>query len=680
MTPSVQRAWFQVKKRLPIGPEAVIEPDALTHEPVAPSRHSMTAFNGTPQAWNHYLQLPPKQRHRPGWAIQIDWAPGTLNLIFTANTQAAEPVAGMLQAAWPILLTQAKRKPHIDRLLQDLFLNNASNKPGSLSLVISSNLASQSTREVQLNEANPRDEKTLIVFDEGLLSRALKHTAALPGSADDEQRLGVAMLVLQPLIASLAYPNRPRDRFVERIAITRRVYQLTINLLYTERRLGRLIPNQAGETYRKIISQDTGIPIDQLDEADETTHLLQDLAMLLTDHPNPLVDDNASIIVREYLDTRYVRLSVADLLPPLVESKKPMPIQRMGQMTDRPSPQIGRFGIVDKEDLYAWKKVDREFRKQGFPLVRQLGIGQFGRVYEAVNLLNGNLPRRVAIKVDRLTARGHNPIQNPTHAMTHANKLALSPHIIRLYDTGHLSRLGLNFHILQLLDGETLDDLLGITGREHASITAPKAKHNAQDLDKEVRFALSVAHGETWRIRGDQSAFARALKLNQVLDLLTSILLWIEEIHGLGYAINDLKNGNLMLTRTGQLKGIDLDSYAPAFASMHRMVDFKFLAIAITLFLLNAGHDERIVPQLSGGLMNDTPQLKALIKKNWHFADVAQLSNGRVQTSEVLDALAELIVSCNNGDYAEEPGQFTDAVNRFITLKRRIALDEIVLD
>jgi len=238
----------------------------------------------------------------------------------------------------------------------------------------------------------------------------------------------------------------------------------------------------------------------------------------------------------------------------------------------------------------------------------------------------------------------------------------------------------LNFHILQLLDGETLDDLLGITGREHASITAPKAKHDAHDLEKEVRFALSVNHGETWRIRGEQSAFAKALKLNQVLDLLTSILLWIEEIHGLGYAINDLKNGNLMLTRTGQLKGIDLDSYAPAFASMHRMVDFKFLAIAITLFLLNAGHNDRIVPQLTGGVMSDTPQLKTLIQTNWSFADVAQLSSGRVQTSEVLDALVQLIVSCNNGDYAEEPVRFTEAVNRFITLKRRIALDEIVLD
>jgi DNA-binding helix-hairpin-helix protein with protein kinase domain len=48
------------------------------------------------------------------------------------------------------------------------------------------------------------------------------------------------------------------------------------------------------------------------------------------------------------------------------------------------------------------------------------------------------------------------------------------------------------------------------------------------------------------------------------MDLLTSIVLWLEEVHALGYAVNDLKNGNLMVSRRGQLKGIDLDTYSPS--------------------------------------------------------------------------------------------------------------------
>jgi hypothetical protein len=42
-------------------------------------------------------------------------------------------------------------------------------------------------------------------------------------------------------------------------------------------------------------------------------------------------------------------------------------------------------------------------------------------------------------------------------------------------------------------------------------------------------------------------------------DVLT---LWVEEIHNLNYAINDLKGGNIMIGRRGQLKEIDMDSYS----------------------------------------------------------------------------------------------------------------------
>ena len=68
--------------------------------------------------------------------------------------------------------------------------------------------------------------------------------------------------------------------------------------------------------------------------------------------------------------------------------------------------------------------------------------------------------------------------------------------------------------------------------------------------------------GEAWRREAIVASFTRPLSLGRFLDLLTSVLLWVEEIHNLNYAVNDLKGGNIMIGRRGQLKGIDMDSYA----------------------------------------------------------------------------------------------------------------------
>ena len=75
-------------------------------------------------------------------------------------------------------------------------------------------------------------------------------------------------------------------------------------------------------------------------------------------------------------------------------------MEKKGPVT--PPPKVGRFGIEDEEDLSAWNKVASKFRKIGLVIVCQLGIGEFGRVYEAINLTNPNWPERVAVKVDRI--------------------------------------------------------------------------------------------------------------------------------------------------------------------------------------------------------------------------------------------------------------------------------------
>jgi hypothetical protein len=112
--------------------------------------------------------------------------------------------------------------------------------------------------------------------------------------------------------------------------------------------------------------------------------------------------DEARIVSREYLDTVYLRLSLASGMPVLTATARPMPLrQRWGKLRTT-KPLIGQYGIADKEDEAAWKKLARSFRDIGFIPVRQIGVGDSGRVYEAINERNANLPERVSLKVDRI--------------------------------------------------------------------------------------------------------------------------------------------------------------------------------------------------------------------------------------------------------------------------------------
>ena len=62
--------------------------------------------------------------------------------------------------------------------------------------------------------------------------------------------------------------------------------------------------------------------------------------------------------------------------------------------------------------------------------------------------------------------------------------LARVPHLMRLYDTGKLKGQRFTYHVLQLIDGDTLDNLVGVTGTEHASVSRPPS---ARVSDGEAR-------------------------------------------------------------------------------------------------------------------------------------------------------------------------------------------------
>jgi len=81
-----------------------------------------------------------------------------------------------------------------------------------------------------------------------------------------------------------------------------------------------------------------------------------------------------------------------------------------------------------------------------------------------------------------------------------------------------------------------------------------------------------------------------------VLDLLTSVLLWMEGVHAIGYAINDLKNGNLMMNPARAAEGIDWIVRARAFAQ-DKVTDSCSWGVGdLLLFNAPSGNRGRNVP------------------------------------------------------------------------------------
>ncbi|MEM7397290.1 MAG: hypothetical protein AAF492_33645 [Verrucomicrobiota bacterium] len=168
--------------------------------------------------------------------------------------------------------------------------------------------------------------------------------------------------------------------------------------------------------------------------------------------------------------------------------------------------------------------------------------------------------------------------------------------------------------------------------------------------------------------------------MSQSLDLLTSILLSVEEVHDLGYAVNDLKNGNLMVSRRGQLKGIDLDAFSLINHPADKVTDFFFLAATLLLFFLNTLSRCDIPNTVGERLLTQPGAVRKAIEECWALGDVSLLSEGRVDRDEVLDLLTDVINRSRDHTYAHDPGLFHDDIDRVIRLKRRIFLEEIVLD
>lgn len=174
--------------------------------------------------------------------------------------------------------------------------------------------------------------------------------------------------------------------------------------------------------------------------------------------------------------------------------------------------------------------------------------------------------------------------------------------------------------------------------------------------------------------------FRYALSPAMVLDLLTSVLLTLEEVHRTGYAINDLKNDNLMMNRRGQIKGIDLDSYGPVRSPLDKATDFMFLAASLLLIVFNAPTTQRYTDVPWEELTESSDRLRAQLEETWPFGDVTAISAGRVQREELATLVVDLVLRSRQLVYARDPDIFSDDIVRLIRIKRRLLVEEMVID
>jgi hypothetical protein len=636
---------------------------------------SATVFGGEPSQWVRYLGTKRAERHA-GVPVRILWDPAEHTLAFRAEDSSTGELVDVLNRGFPFLQQQLQRAPHAARILDDMIFGNASNGAAPLTLRVSAELPTEATREVDWDD-DFRATDTCIVVRQSLVESVLRQLRELGPDATAETRLGLTWPLLRQVVSYLGYPSYPRDRFIEKINVTTRDMLLALNLLFREQAAGRLVANAVGAAYLRYESRQTRIAEDDLFRQHPYFRLLNELSYLL--RANWSVHETlARIQIREFLDGRYLRLSVASIMPAPTPVMAPMKYRYRQKWLSTPLPRLQRYGILDRDDLAAWKVVEDPFRDLGFVFLRQLGIGEFGRVYEALNTHNKSWPERVAVKVDRLGER-RNVIQNTETMLQTSRDLAASPHVIRIFDAGRLQGLQLTYHVLQLVDGDAVDHLSHLTGHEHASVRRPEAsRHSFASAEREYLKSVQNSGQEAWRRERMRAPFTRPLSLNQVLDLITSFLLWVEEVHKLNYAVNDLKAGNIMISRRGQLKGIDMDSYSPVSTRFDLLTDFFFLAISLWMFLRFV--QGRPTQGVEDQQLRSPDGIRAGLSEAWNFGDVSQVSHGRVGKDDVLNLLGDLISRSRTAVYAKDGTLFATDIDRLIRLKRSLSMEEIVLD
>jgi len=649
-------------------------------------------FDGEFSSWKEYLELSLSQRYEPEILVSVKPIPERDGFEFIAlnKNSGSEELVGILKEGFGLFLEKVEEYKITAGIIAREVFSNSSNAVVPVQIRCSKHLPTDATREILLDD-NLNIREVSIVLKSDLIHNVTKAYKKVFNNRKDE-RLGILWGVVKPLMHELGHSNLPRDRFFEEIHQVWCDCVAMRNVFFKDRRQnGYLAPNKAGKTYIKFFTErllQRGIEVSKddifgLPFFKMLNHLHRVISEDMLNKYDKMkllkFDDlvaSAKVIIRGYLDDEYLRPSLAQIMSGIPEAYRPMEITWKKKDPVTPPPKVGRFGIEDEEDLSAWNKVAGKFRKIGLVIVCQLGIGEFGRVYEAINLTNSNWPERVAVKVDRIyKKRKDEAIQVADVILKLSHDLSNSPHVISIYEAGLLSKK-YTYHVLQLVaEGETLDELLGIGGEEPTSRPASIDEGISLQQLRQKFFKPIVQ-----RSKRKNHCFSRPLTLNETIDVMVSMLLWVEKVHGLKYAINDVKTGNVMMNCRGQIKGIDLDFYqrAPSFPQAF-MQDFFLLSWVCLLLIINAPRTEPLPPGLlrdnfGGALQSGANYLRDALFEEWAFADLS-----RKDAIVFLDCFVDIIFRSRSNTYGTNPGLFKQDIDRLIYLKRLFFERVIVL-
>jgi len=668
------------------------EKDTPTFAP--PQRYSdnSVVFEGEYSEWQAYLERSYDKRYLPDITIQVDPALDGSGLMFTTLTenQLAEHLVVLYAEGLHLLTERLASYPITAEILtREVYANDANNIVPIL-IKCSPYVPTDATREIVLND-NLEIQVVSVVLNSNLVQTIVSAYQEV-STGKKFERLGILWGLLKPLLHELGHSNLPRDRFFEEIQRVWCECVIVRNVFFRDKlQDGQLVPNKSGETYltfyvdklldpddKAVVNDCFNLPyfkmLNHLNRFVSEDMLKRKATLKLI--KNDDFNDPAKVIIRGYLDDKYLRPSLAQTMSEIPEAYKPMKITWNKKGPETPAPKIGRYGIEDEEDLSAWKKLANKFNKIGLLIVSQLGIGEFGRVYEALNLSNPSWPERVAVKVDRIYKKRKNQaIQVEAVMLRLSQDLSNSPHVIRVYDTGLLSKK-YTYHVLQLVaEGETLDELLGI-GKEEPTSKPGKfsqAETLGQLKQKFLKPVIQLPKKKNHR-------FARPLTLNETIDVMVSMLLWVEKVHMLGYTINDIKTGNVMINCRGQLKGIDLDFYqkSPNLPQAY-MQDFFLLSWSCLFLLINAPRDEalpvkKLKAEFGHALQDGADSLMKVLAAEWMFKDLSATDG-----QQILDCLVEIIFRLRTNVYGAHRDLFEHDINKLVYLKRVFFEREIIL-
>jgi hypothetical protein len=649
-------------------------------------------FDGERTSWQNYLALSLAQRYEPELLLSVKPISERDGFEFIASNKNSnsEKLTRFLNDGFGLFSNKLKEYETTAGIITEEIFSNSANTIVPIQIKCSHHLPADSAREIFLDD-NLNIKEASIVLNSDLIQIVFKAYEKVSDGGEDEQ-LGILWGIIKPLLHELGHSNLPRDRFFEEIHQVWCDCVAMRNIFFkSKRQNGFLVPNKAGKTYIKfyiermlhkgikvskdeIFSQPLFKMLNQLHRlvGEDMLNKHDKIKLLKFDE----LTASAKVIVRGYLDDEYLRPSLSQIMSKIPEAYQPMKITIKKKGVETPPPKVGYYGIEDEEDLSAWNKVADKFKKIGLVIVSQLGIGEFGRVYEAVNLINPSWPERVAVKVDRIyKKRKKEAIQVEDVMLQLSHDLSHSPHVISIYDAGLLSKK-YTYHVLQLVaEGETLDELLGIGGTEPTS--RPVSFGQGKSLQK-LRQKFLKPIGQ--RSRRKNHRFSRPLTLNETIDVMVSMLLWVEKVHALGYSINDVKTGNVMINCRGQIKGIDLDFYqrAPSFPRAF-MQDFFLLSWACLLVLINAPRkdpmpSESLKENFGSALQKGAVALKDALYHEWNFTDLS-----RQDANIILDCFADIIFRSRTNTYGVNPDLFEKDINRLIYFKRLFFEREIIM-